>query len=55
MKINGWYIGKLKKNEEQNNWGINKGDNKNLFIWYPCYRDINDIETLEYLLVYYKK
>ena len=33
----------------------NKGDNKNLFIWYPGYRDINDIETLEYWLVYYKK
>ena len=45
----------FKKNKEQNNWGINKGDNKNLFIWYPCYRDINDIETLEYWLVYYKK
>ena len=45
----------LEKIKEQNNWGFNKGDNNNPFIWYPCYRDINDIETLEYWLVYYKK
>jgi hypothetical protein len=45
----------FEKNKEQNNWAFNKGDNKNLFIWYPGYRDINDIETLEYWLVYYKK
>ena len=45
----------FEKIEKLNNWGFTKGKNDNLFRCYPCYRDINDINSLEWWFVYYKK
>ena len=45
----------FKEIEKLNNWGFTKGKNDNLFRCYPCYRDINDINSLEWWFVYYKK
>jgi hypothetical protein len=41
--------------EKLNKWGFKKGKIDNLFRCYPCYRDINDINSLEWWFVYYKK
>ena len=45
----------FKEIEKLNKWGFIKGKNDNLFRCYPCYRDINDINSLEWWFVYYKK
>lgn len=41
--------------EKLNKWGFKKGNIDNLFRCYPCYRDINDINSLEWWLVYFSK
>ena len=41
--------------EKLNKWGFRKGKIDNLYRCYPCYRDINDINSLEWWFVYYKK
>jgi hypothetical protein len=38
----------FKEIEKLNEWGFIKGKNYNSFRCYPCYRDINDINSLKW-------
>jgi hypothetical protein len=69
LEENGYYIRPLGRDKDRKNvlstdrmwkhrrWNLDGHSSKNRtqYTWFPCYSDVNDSNTLEWWLIYYKK